>query len=136
MATMTAQTASGTFRVSSMEEDTYQALEGGGKLTRARGDQEFGGDIVGSGHVEWLMCYRSDGSARFVGHQLMKCSIGERKGTFVIEADGAFTGATSKGDWRIVPGTGTGDLAGIDGDGGFEAEHGHNATYHLNLTLS
>ena len=37
MATMTAQTASGTFRVSSMEEDTYQALEGGGKLTRARG---------------------------------------------------------------------------------------------------
>jgi hypothetical protein len=136
MATMTAQTASGTFRVSSMEEDTYQALEGGGKLTRARGDQEFDGDIVGRGHVEWQMCYRSDGSARFVGHQLMKCSIGERKGTFVIEADGAFTGATSKGDWRIVPGTGTGDLAGIHGDGGFEAEHGPNATYHLNLALS
>lgn len=136
MATMTAQTASGTFKVSSMEEDTYQTLEGGGKLTHARGDQQFDGDIQGSGRVEWLMCYRSDGSARFIGHQLMKCSIGDRNGTFVIEADGEFSGTTSRGDWRIVPGTGTGDLAGIDGDGGFEAEHGPNATYHLNLTLA
>ena len=136
MTTMTAQTASGTFKVSSMEEDTYQVLEHGGKLTRARGDQQFDGDIQGTGRVEWLMCYRSDGSARFVGHQLMKCSIGERTGTFVIEADGEFTGSTSKGDWRIVPGTGTGDLAGIDGDGGFAAEHGPDATYHLNLTLT
>ena len=136
MTTMTAQTASGTFKVSSMEEDTYQVLEHGGKLTRARGDQQFEGDIQGTGRVEWLMCYRSDGTARFVGHQLMKCSIGERTGTFVIEADGEFTGSTSKGDWRIVPGTGTGDLAGIDGDGGFAAEHGPDATYHLNLTLT
>jgi len=135
MTTMTAQTASGTFKVSSMEEDTYQVLEHGGKLTRARGDQQFDGDIQGTGRVEWLMCYRSDGTARFVGHQLMKCSIGECTGTFVIEADGEFTGSTSKGDWRIVPGTGTGDLAGIDGDGGFAAEHGPDATYHLNLTL-
>jgi len=136
MTTMTAQTASGTFKVSSMEEDTYQVLEHGGKLTRARGDQQFEGDIQGTGRVEWLMCYRSDGTARFVGHQLMKCSIGERTGTFVIEADGEFTGSTSKGDWRIVPGTGTGDLTGIDGDGGFAAEHGPDATYHLNLTLT
>jgi hypothetical protein len=45
--TITAQTASGTFKVSSMDEDTYQALGGGGKLTRARGDQQFSGDIQG-----------------------------------------------------------------------------------------
>ena len=58
--TITAQTASGTFKVSSMEEDTYKALAGGGKLTRARGGQQFSGDIQGEGHVEWLMCYRAE----------------------------------------------------------------------------
>ena len=87
------------------------------------------------GHVEWLMCYRADGSARFVGHQLMNGSIGDRSGTFVIEADGEFSGTTSKGDWRVVPGTGTGGMEGIQGDGGFVAEHGPNASYHLNLTF-
>ena len=133
--TITAQTASGTFKVSSMEEDTYKALAGGGKLTRARGGQQFSGDIQGEGHVEWLMCYRADGSARFVGHQLMNCSIGDRSGTFVIEADGEFSGTTSKGDWRVVRGTGTGGMAGIQGDGGFVAEHGPDASYHLNLTF-
>ena len=44
-------------------------------------------------------------------------------------------GTTSKGDWRVVPGTGTGGMAGIQGDGGFVAEHGPAASYHLNLTF-
>src|SRR5947208_6315644 len=86
MTNATAVNASGTFRITSMEEDAYESLDAGGKLTRARGDQEFSGDIEGQGHVEWLMCYRKDGSARFVGHQLMRCSIGGRAGMFVIEA--------------------------------------------------
>jgi hypothetical protein len=135
MSAITAQKAEGAFKVTSMEEDTYQPLDGGGKLTRARGGQQFSGDLEGEGHVEWLMCYRADGSARFVGHQLMRCSLGERRGTFVIEADGEFTGATSKGDWRIVPGTGTGDLAGIQGDGTFEAGNGPSASYRMNLSF-
>jgi hypothetical protein len=135
MAQATAIQATGTFRVSSMEEDTYQPLEQGGKLTRARGDQAFSGDIQGDGHVEWLMCYRADGSARFIGHQLMSCSVEGRRGTFVIEATGEFSGKTSKGDWEIIPGSGTGELAGIRGDGGFEAEHGPDATYQLNIAF-
>ena len=131
--TATAAKATGTFKVTSMDEDTYESLDGGGKLARARGGQKFSGDIEGEGHVEWLMCYRSDGSASFVGQQLMRCSVDGRKGTFVIEANGEFSGATSKGDWRIVPGSGTDGLAGIQGEGGFEAGHGPNASYQLNV---
>lgn len=128
--------ATGTFLVTSMEEDTYKELDGGRKLTRARGDQQFSGDIQGEGHVEWLMCYRGDGTARFVGHQFMTCSIDGRKGTFVIEAKGDFDGATSKGEWWIVSGSGTGGLDGIRGDGGFEAASGPKVSFTLEYRLA
>ena len=136
MTNATAVKATGTFRVSSMEEDAYESLAAGGKLTRARGDQEFSGGIEGQGHVEWLMCYRKDGSARFVGHQLMRCSVGGRDGTFVIEASGDFDGSASTGDWWVVPGSGTKGLKGMSGNGSFEAAKGPMATYTLEYELS
>jgi hypothetical protein len=51
-ASATTATAMGTFEVSSMEEDTYQQLDGAEKLTRARGTQRFSGDLTGDGSVE------------------------------------------------------------------------------------
>jgi hypothetical protein len=59
--------AQGSFRVTAMNEDRYEELDDGGKLTRAWGEQTFSGDIEGEGTVQWLMSYRSDGTARFVG---------------------------------------------------------------------
>jgi hypothetical protein len=32
-----------------------------------------------------------------------------------------------KGDWFVVPGSGTGELAGLRGEGGFQAELGQHA---------
>jgi hypothetical protein len=68
-ASATTATATGTFEVSAMEEDTYQQLEGVAKLTHARGKQRLSGDLTGEGTVEWLMCYRVDGLAHYVGLQ-------------------------------------------------------------------
>lgn len=61
--------ANGTFAITSMGEDALREFEGGARLTRARGTQQFSGDIEGEGSVEWLMCYSPDGSATFVGLQ-------------------------------------------------------------------
>jgi Protein of unknown function (DUF3224) len=36
-------------------------------------------------------------------------------------------GTTVSGDWFVVPGSGTGELAGLRGEGGFTAELGHRA---------
>jgi Protein of unknown function (DUF3224) len=45
-------TASGTFEITSMGEETLHDLDGGGKLTRANGTQRFSGDIEADGSVE------------------------------------------------------------------------------------
>ena len=127
--------ATGTFTVTSMGEDTYREGKDGQKLTRANGTQQFGGDLEGDGSVEWLMCYLADGSARFAGHQRLEGSVEGRSGSFVVEAIGTFDGGRSIGDWTVIEGSGTGELAGITGRGGFEAPGGTEASYHLEYEL-
>lgn len=132
---MEAATATGTFEVKPDEEDAYHEVNGQPRLTHAGGTQRFSGDIDGDGSIEWLMCYLPDGSARFVGLQRIDGSIHGRRGTFVIEAVGVHSGEGSEARWRIIEGSGTGDLAGITGQGGFDARGGRTVSYHLDYRL-
>lgn len=127
--------ARGEFTVASWDEDTYAELDGGRKLTRASVGQEFTGDIAGKGHVEWLMSYRDDGTARFVGLQQVDGSIGDRSGTFVVETIGEFDGKEAKGSWSVVAGSGTGQLTDLKGAGEFTAPMGGTPTFNLEYLL-
>jgi len=111
--------ANGQFKIKSWDEQTY-----GEGLARASVEQAFSGDIEGDGSVEWLMCYREDKTADFVGLQRVEGQIGDRSGSVVLRTVGVFDGAVARGDWTVVPGSGSGELEGLRGDGGFEAPHG------------
>jgi hypothetical protein len=126
-------TASGSFTVASWEEDTYEEGEGGAKLTRATVSLDFSGGIEGNAAVQWLMSYRPDGTARFVGLARVKGMLRGRPGTFVLENTGEFDGMVARGAWSVVPGSATGDLEGLSGTGGFEA--GQEASYDLDFAL-
>src|SRR2546427_10597755 len=112
--------ATGTFEITSGEEDAYHEQEGDPKLTRARGNQRFSGDIEGHGSVEWLMCYSPDGTARFVGLQRIEGSVGGRTGSFVIEAGGDHDGPRAKGTWTVIEGSATREPSGPSGEGSLE----------------
>ena len=127
--------ATGTFDITSFNEDTYEDRGEGAKLTHAWGDQAFSCDIEGSGQVHWLMSYRPDRTARYVGLQRIRGEIGGRKGSFIIEATGDFDGAASRGSWSVIPSSGTDDLKGITGTGTFEAPGGPKATYALDYEV-
>jgi hypothetical protein len=128
-------TLTGGFELASWDEQTTQELEGERKLTRADVTQTFTGDLEGEGSVTWLMCYAEDGTAHFVGMQLVRGVIDGRKGSVVLETIGDFDGTVASGTWTVVPGSATGDLAGMTGTGRFEAPHGPNATYTLEVDL-
>jgi hypothetical protein len=127
--------ASGTFDVASWDEKSYQDLDGGSKLTLASVTQKFGGDIVGEGAARWLMFYRDDGTARFVGLQRVTGTIGTRTGTFVLETAGDFDGKTATWNALVVPGSATGQLEGLSGKGTFGAPHGPTASFELQYNL-
>ena len=127
---MTAR-AAGTFEIRSWDEQPYAEIDGGRKLTRASVTQAFSGDIVGDGAVEWLMCYRTDGSADFVGLQRVVGRIGDRSGSFVLQGSGTYDGTEARETWRVVPGSGAGELTGLRGQGEHAALHGSTSRYSL-----
>jgi hypothetical protein len=127
--------AHGSFELASWAEDTYEDLGSGAKLTRASVTQTFEGDIEGDGAVEWLMAYRTNGTAHFVGLQRVRGSIGGRRGTFVLEAIGEFDGQMATWEGSVVRGTATGELAGLSGHASFGAPHGPKASFELEYSF-
>ena len=49
--------------------------------------------------------------------------IGDRAGSFMIQASGTFENGVASSTWSVVPGSGTGDLQGLRGNGSMQAEH-------------
>lgn len=128
--------AKGSFRVSGMKDDPYEQLPGGGKLTRASGEQAYTGDIDGHGQVQWLMSYRGDGTAHFVGIWHVAASIDGRTGSFIAESIGDFDGEASTGSMSILEGLADGELRGLRGTGTFNAPGGADATYDLDYEIA
>ena len=127
--------ATGTFTVNGGGEQTIHEATGEPRITRVSGTQRFRGSIVGEGSIEWVFCYRADRSARFTGLQRIDGSIDGRSGSLVIESTGDHDGKGSKGHWLVVPGSGTGQLAGIAGEGSFDAPGGPEVSYALDYTF-
>jgi hypothetical protein len=124
----------GSFQVSSWNEDAYYEHDGR-RLTRASVSQRFEGDLAGVGAAEWLMVYRPDGCARFVGFQVVDGEVIGRRGGLVLETAGEFDGRVARWDATVVAGSSTGELKDATGAGTFEAPLGSTASYELELSL-
>jgi Protein of unknown function (DUF3224) len=111
----------------SSEPAIYDQPGEGPALSRIHVEEEFSGDIEGTGVVEFLQAQVSDAAASFVGIERVSGSVGGRAGTFLLQDQGTLRGTTVSGDWFVVPGSGTGELAGLRGEGGFTAELGQGA---------
>jgi Protein of unknown function (DUF3224) len=121
----------GRIDVKSYEPIAYDEPSDGPKLSEIHVSETFSGDIEGEGVVRFLQAERQDGSASFVGIERVTGSIADRKGTFLLQDSGTLEGNTVSGDWFVIPGSGTGELAGLRGEGGFTADLGQQATITL-----
>jgi hypothetical protein len=129
-------TAKGTFSVTEFDEQAYDEWEGGRKLTRARIVQALTGDIEGEAPAECLMCYREDGTADVIGLQHVTGKLGDRAGSFVFQTTSTFDGTELRGTLHVVPGSGTGDLAGLRGEGTTHAPHGMTGSFTLDYEVA
>ena len=115
---MTTQ-ATGRFEMKSWDENPYQEMEGARKLTKAAVSNRFSGDLEGESMLEYLMAYSDEDTAFFVGIELVDGRLGDRAGSFVLQQTGTYKDGTVNASWFVVPGSGTGELAGLKGEGGF-----------------
>jgi Protein of unknown function (DUF3224) len=82
------------------------------------------------------VCYRADDTAEFVGMQRVDGRLGGRSGSFVLRSAGTFDGKEARGELAVVPGSGTGELTGLQGSGEFSAPLGSEAHMKLDYDLS
>lgn len=93
-------------------------------LVEVRLSETFTGDIDGESPVRALQILRDDHSASLVSVQRFRGKLGGRRGTFVLQGQEIVKDGKIKATWFVVPRSGTGDLSGLRGEGGFEGEFG------------
>ena len=129
------KTAKGRFAIKTWDEKPVSEGDDGTRLTRASVIRTFTGDLEGEGQVEYVMMYRTDGTASIVGLERVVGRIGSRTGTFVLERSGTFEDGQAKESYSVVPGSATGDLLGLTGDGYSAVGHGMEHPFELNYEL-
>jgi Protein of unknown function (DUF3224) len=93
-------------------------------LMEIRLRETFAGDLEGESPVRALQVLRDDRSARMVSVQRFSGRLGGRRGSFVLQGSETIEDGMIKATWFVVPGSGTDELSGLRGDGGFEGEFG------------
>jgi hypothetical protein len=129
------QTANARFSIKSWDEKPYSEGKDLPKMTRASVDKRFTGDIDGEGHVEYVMMYRSDGTAAFVGLERITGRIAGRNGSFVLQRTGVFEDGQAKESYSVVTGSGTGELRSLRGEGTSSVGHAADYPFVLNYEL-
>jgi Protein of unknown function (DUF3224) len=120
------------FAIKSWDEKPYSEGQDLPKLTRAAVTKTFTGELEGEGHVEYLMMYRPDGSATFVGLERIVGRLAGKAGSFVLQRTGTFENGMAKESYVVISGSGTGELEGLRGEG--ESALGHGTEHPLTLT--
>jgi Protein of unknown function (DUF3224) len=81
--------------------------------------------------VRFLQAARNDGSASLCGIELVEGNLAGRSGRSLLQDEATREGSAVRGRWSVIPRSGTGGLAGLRGEGDFEAESGRGATWTL-----
>ena len=127
--------ANSRFAITSWDEKPYSEGKDLPKLTRAAVTKTFTGDIDGEGQVEYLMMYGNDGSAAFVGLERIVGHVAGKAGSFVLQRTGVFENGMAKESYAVIPGSGTGELRGLRGEGTSALGHGMEHPVTLNYEL-
>ena len=107
--------AAGSFTVEMTPQDdgvTHEDVT----LARVVLSKRFDGDLTGTGHGQMLTAMTPvKGSAAYVAIERVTGTLHGRAGSFVFQHVGTMNQGAQQLSIRVVPGSGTGDLTGIEG---------------------
>ncbi len=101
--------------ITSWDEKPYRELDDGRKFSRAEVTLAGTGDGLTGGSFESLLYYRADGTSEYVSTLEITGTLGGRSGSFALQGAGSYDGTSARFHVTVVPGSGTGELAGISG---------------------
>ncbi len=113
--------ASATFEIRSWDEKPIHEAADTPKITRAAVKETLHGDIEGDVMTEYVMTYIHKEMVHFTRVTRIAGKIGERHGSFVMQGEGTYESGTASGALKVVPGSATGELKGLQGKATFFA---------------
>ena len=123
------QTATGTFEVTLTPADDDRGI---GRMLIAK---TWSGDLAGDGHGQMLSAGDpASGSAAYVAIEVVTGSLHGRVGSLAFAQHGVMRPGAQELTYAVVPGSGTDDLAGIEGTLALtidERGHSYVLTYEL-----
>ncbi|CAM5486512.1 hypothetical protein SALBM135S_05242 [Streptomyces alboniger] len=127
----------GTFTFIHWDEKPVAGEDGGVRITHAAVSNDFHGGIeAAASSCQYTIAYLGESGGSYVGHELIEGALDGRRGSFVIEQRGSFVADGIECAFTVLPGSGTGELAGLTGSGTFTAHHGEKSTpYVFGYTL-
>ncbi len=117
-----------TFEIQSWDEKPFDEWDDG-KVTKASITKRYSGDIEGDAVLEYLLAYRPDGTAGFVGIERITGTVNGRDGALVLQQVGNFADGAAVATLTVLGGSG--DLAGATGDGDLVADPSGRVTLEL-----
>ena len=116
-----AMRAVSSFEVTGWDQTPYGPESDGPSLSRATVRKAFSGDLAAESTAELLMCQADssalDAGAGYVASELVVGRLGDREGSFVLQHWGlAGGGLPNRTGGHVVPGSATGELAGLSGE--------------------
>jgi hypothetical protein len=131
----TTHTGTGSFQITAWDETPYSESADGSKQTQAKIAQSYSGDLEGRGEVQFLMCYQSDGTAKFVGFERFTGSFAGKAGEFVLQHNGVFADGVASSEFELVTMSGTEDFANHGAKGHFTSTENGQANYQITFSL-
>ena len=105
-----------------------------GKVSRTLAVKRFSGDLEGTGTIEATMLRVSEGDIdvkSYVGIETIEGTLQGREGSFILVHTAEAEGENYKQHLKILPGSGTGALKGISGEGSISPAHEFVLDYEL-----
>ena len=128
--------AVGQTTVKSYQPTVFDEVAGAPTVSDVHLTETFTGDIEGEGVAHVVQAARVDGAATFAGIERVRGAIGGKKGTFLLQVQRTVDGKEMKAKWFVVPRSGTGELQGLQGEGGFTAQLGHHGAIWLDYDFN
>jgi hypothetical protein len=126
--------ATASFNVDTFDADAPFWEEGEIRHFRARIEKTFHGDVEGHGSVEMLGA-RVPADAGYVALERISGTVHGRAGGFSLLHVGTLDGQRMWARWPIVPGSGSGELRTIRGEGRIEIDAQGQHTFILDYEL-
>ena len=111
------QRVTGRINVTSYDSKPYDDA-GAFTISEVNITEEFSGGLVGVGSVRFIIVDDAAGNSHFTGFERFLGKLAERSGSFILQNAGTLRNGELHSIWSILPGSGTGELEGVRGEGG------------------